>query len=329
MQREPSDTLSTASGDYSSQLSTEITVKPLSAGCGTATAHHGEIFQGVLEVSEGRLKRGLVSLPCGIFRSEATFFPDKSGIVRVEPVWKIKTRKAVELALSYCGKRHWGGVLKICSTIPVGWGLGSSTSDVTAAIRAVADAFGVRIEARIIASLAVQAESASDSTMFNENLVLFAQREGVIIEDLKGSLPALEVLGFNTDLSARGIDTLSFLPVRYSWWEVEAFRPLVGLLRRAIDTQNPHLIGHVATASAHINQRHMPKPHYDFLKQVVHEVGALGLQVAHSGTVVGFLFDPADSQNESRIQGARRMISEMGFDETWRFKTRATGYTNL
>jgi uncharacterized protein involved in propanediol utilization len=326
MQREPSDTLTPAGEDYSARLATEIAIKPLGAGCGTATAHHGEIFQGVVEISEGRLRRGLVSLPCGIFRSEATFFPDRSGVVQVEPVWKIKTRKAVELALGYCGKRHWGGLLNICSTIPVGWGLGSSTSDVTAAIRAVADSFGVKIESRAIASLAVQAESASDSTMFDENIVLFAQREGVIIEDLKGSLPALEVLGFNADHTARGVDTLSLLPARYSWWEVEAFRPLVGLLRRAIGTQNPYLIGQVASASAHINQRHLPKPHYDLLKQVEREVGALGLQVAHSGTVVGFLFDPYDSQTEGRIQGARRMLSETGFDETWRFQTRETGY---
>lgn len=327
MQREPPDTFTSANEDYSSTLTREIAIESLGGtGCGTATAHHGELFQGVVEISEGRLRRGLVSLPCGIFRSEATFFPNRSGVVQVEPVWKIKTRKAIELALSYCDKRHLGGVLNICSTIPVGWGLGSSTSDVTAAIRAVASSFGVKVESRVIASLAVQAESASDSTMFNENIVLFAQREGVIIEDLKGSLPALDVLGFNSDHTARSLDTLSLLPARYTWWEVEAFRPLVGLLRRAIETQNPYLIGQVAAASAHINQKHLPKPHYDFFKKVEHEVGALGLQVAHSGTVVGFLFDPYDSQTESRIQGARRMLSDLGFDQTWRFQTRETSY---
>ena len=290
-------------------------------GYGSAIAHHGELLQGVLETSRGRLKRGLVSLPCSIFKSEARFIPDSLGVVKVDPVWKIKARKAVELTLARYGKSRTGGLLRVRSNTPVGWGLGSSTSDVTAAIRAVADAFGDRLSERDIAALAVMAESASDSIMFSENTVLFAQREGVVIEQFEGVLPPLEVLGFNTDPAGAGIDTLEFVPARYAWHEIESFRPLVGLLRQAIAAQDGRLVGQVATASAEINQKHLPKPNFQTLKQVMTRTGALGLQVAHSGTVVGLLFDPYDEHKESRMGDARRLVAELGFDDSWRFRT--------
>jgi uncharacterized protein involved in propanediol utilization len=130
-------------------------------------------------------------------------------------------------------------------------------------------------------------------------------------------LPALEVLGFNTD--PHGVDTLTFPPARYTWWEIEAFRPLVGLIRRAAYSQDPALVGQAASASARINQRHLPKPRFDQLEAVVEAVGALGLQVAHSGTLVGLLFDPADPLLDERINEAQALLAEMTFDTTWRF----------
>ena len=312
------------SGEFDSKVSREKHKEiALKTGRGSASAHHGEIFQGVLEGAPGRLQRGLVSLPCSIFKSEATFYPDLSGIVRVDPAWKIKTLNAVKLTLDFLGKNGWGGLLKTSSNVPVGWGLGSSTSDVTAAIRAVADGFRDRITPKDIAHLAVRAETASDSLMFDERMVLFAQREGVIIEDFNGFLPEIEVLGFNTDPSGKGVNTLDFIPVRYSWWEIEAFRPLIGRLRRAVETQNPYCIGEVATASANINQNHLPKPRYHDVLSIKEKVNAIGLQVAHSGTVMGLIFDPLDTRKDSQIRHAKSMLEDLGFDQCWRFRTSA------
>src|SRR5215467_14198483 len=132
-------------------------------GRGTAIAHHGELFQGVVEGSSGRLHRSLVSLPCRIFKSDATFIPLRNRKINVEPEWKVKALRGVQLALDYTGYGGWGGALRIDSNIAVGWGLGSSNSDVTAAICAVADGLERRLLPEEIAYLAVQAETASDS----------------------------------------------------------------------------------------------------------------------------------------------------------------------
>jgi uncharacterized protein involved in propanediol utilization len=297
-------------------------------GYGTATAHHGELFQGVVRGADLRLHYGLISLPCGIFQSEATFIPDSTGKIKVTPDWKIKALKAAELTLASIDPEHhnlFGGQLQIHSNIPVGWGLGSSSSDVTAAIRAVADSFQRKLCAKEIALLAVKAETASDSVMFGEDVVVFAQREGMVLEELGGVLPELEVLGFNTDPTGSGIDTLGVSPVDYSWWEIEAFRPMLGLLRHAVRTQNPRLLGQVACASAYINQQHLPKPHFEQLERLKNLVSAVGLQVAHSGTVVGLLFEPAGARTDSRIKLAQTLIEEMGFGKSWYFQIKNPG----
>jgi uncharacterized protein involved in propanediol utilization len=290
-------------------------------GTSSTRAHHGEIFQGVVVEPNGRLQRGLISLMCETLCSEASFFPNDSNTVRVTPSWKVKARRAAEVTLEFGRARCKGGHLEVQSNVPPGWGFGSSTSDVTAAIGAVAATLGVKIPADVVAQLAVEAETASDSLMFADRVVLFAHREGVIIEDFGGTLPALEIVGFNTDPEGRGIDTLSVVPAHYSWWEIEAFRPLLGLMRKAINAQDPYLVGRVASASARINQRYLPKPHFDRLEKLSEETGALGVQVAHSGTVMGLLFNPREEDLAQRVEYAKAILAEIGFASTWNFRT--------
>lgn len=294
-------------------------------GYGGAMAHHGELLQGVFQGADGRLKRVLVSIPCGIFKSEVRFTPNGSSVVEVEPKWKIKSRRAVNLTLTSLGKPECGGLVQISSNVPVGWGLGSSTSDVTAAIRATADCLGERLTPYAIAALAVCAETACDATMFDEQMVLFAQREGIVVEDFRSSLPKLEVLGFNTSSNGHGIDTIGFPPAHYSSWEIEAFRPMVGLLRRAAYLRNPQLLGQVASASATINQHYLPKPHFQNLKAISEEVSAVGVQVAHTGTIAGLLFDPVDPLKERRIEKAQALLATIGIKHTWLFQTSGNG----
>lgn len=294
---------------------------PCRIGSGSAIAHHGELFQGVVEGREGRIHRALVSLPCRIFTSEATFIPMRESQVVVEPAWKVKALRAAELTLVCCVGSGWGGLLRISSNIQVGWGLGSSTSDVTAAIRATAAAFNKKLRPSEIALLAVEAEMASDSIMFGDNVVLFGHREGMVLEDMGGPLPSLDVLGFNTDPTGVGLNTLALAPARYSWWEVEAFKPLIGLLRHAVQTQDARLLGRVATASSDINQRFLPKPDLEELKTLARNVGAVGLQVAHSGTTVGLLFDSHRDELSAQVRKARALISEMGFGNCWHFRS--------
>jgi hypothetical protein len=135
--------------------------------------------------------------------------------------------------------------------------------------------------------------------MFDQRALLFAQRRGVLLEDLGQPLPNLEVLGFNTD--PEGVDTLRFPPARYTWAEIEAFRPLLGLLRQAVRHQDAELCGRVATASARI--QHLPSPLIGWRRWWAR--GRSGLQVAHS-TPWWACSSRDDTDKEDRIAEARR-----------------------
>ena len=45
-----------------------------------------------------------------------------------------------------------------------------------------------------------------------------------------------------------------------------------------------------------------------------------GVQVAHSGTVAGFLFDPDDDAG-GRVEHARAGLARLGLCESWEFST--------
>jgi uncharacterized protein involved in propanediol utilization len=184
--------------------------------------------------------------------------------------------------------------------VPVGLGMGSSTSDVIAATRAVTDCYGVRLAPEEIARLAVLAERASDSIMIDDRVVLFAHREGRVLEVLGYGLPPLVVVGCVSQ-TAPCVDTLEFPQAEYDEREVATFQVLRAALRRAVSTGDASLLGRVATASARINQRFLPKPELDFLIGLSSQVGATGVQVAHSGTVVGLLFDARRPDLAARV----------------------------
>jgi uncharacterized protein involved in propanediol utilization len=294
--------------------------RPFRTGRGEVRAHHGEIVQGIFYSPEGTLEHGLVTLPCSLFATRATFRPLRSGPLTVEPGDRSRARTAARLTLDALGRTGWGGSIRIEGNVPLRWGCGSSTTDVLATVRAVADAFGTVLEPQWLARICVAAETASDSLMYGPaRAVLFAQRRGSVLLELGGPLPPVRVLGFNTEFD-RGVETLALPPVPYTSWEAEAFQPILGLLRRAVERQDAALLGRVATASTVIMQRHRPKRHMPELLRLSREVGATGVQVAHSGTVAGFLFEPGPRAPE-RIERARAGLRGLDVRDSWEFST--------
>jgi uncharacterized protein involved in propanediol utilization len=153
-----------------------------------------------------------------------------------------------------------------------------------------------------------------------DRAVLFAHREGVVLEELGPRLPALEVLGVDTDTDG-AVHTLDYPPAAYDWRQIQFFRTLIAGVRRAIRHRDLPLLGRVATASAAINQQFLPKPLFSELRCLADWVEALGVAVAHSGTVLSILFDPADPRLEAKVDHARKELESLGIPSIVRFRT--------
>ncbi|AZO14733.1 kinase [Mesorhizobium sp. M2A.F.Ca.ET.043.05.1.1] len=296
-----------------------------SVGTGTAIAHHGELIQGVFKDDGGRLHRGLVTLPIAGLRSEASFARSDDDAIVVHPDHKIKASAAARLTLDFLNVTG-GGVLTLQSSIPVGHGYGSSTADVVASIRAVAATLKIQLRPSSIGRLAVAAERASDAIAFDDHAVLFAQREGVVIENFGGALPPLLLLGFKAK-DGIPVDTLQLPPARYDSAEIQEFGVLRALVARAVRHQDPDLLGRAASASAVISQRHLPKQGFHEVAEIARRAGACGVQVAHSGSLFGLIFDLFASNLKRRAALVAQQIRRAGFKDVDVHLVNAEGWT--
>ncbi|MER5299994.1 GHMP kinase [Streptomyces lasiicapitis] len=294
-------------------------------GTGHAACHHGEILQGVFLDDRGRRRAGLVTLPMSSLGTRAEFVRRPGAEdVTVLPADRTKALRAATYAMAecatHCQEPLCGGELKLTGNIPVGLGMGSSSSDVIAAVRAVADAFGVLLAPEAVARLAVRAERASDPLMLDGRPLLFAQREGRVLEELGAALPPAVVVGCALG-GGRPVDTLA-LPARgYDDEDVRGYERLRDLLRRAVATADPVLLGHVATESARRGQRVLPHEEFGELTAIAGRVGAVGVQVAHSGNVAGLLFDPAAPDLRGRLRRCSQALTAAGIPATYTFAT--------
>jgi uncharacterized protein involved in propanediol utilization len=277
-------------------------------GVGVAGRHHGEILQGAVR-RDGELLPCLITMPlCGAGSAARYVSAETSegwplgspgstcrvAALDVVPAWKRKAEKAARLALAFIGAPA-GGRLEIECSVATGVGLGSSTCDVVAAIRAVCGFHGVTLDACDVARLAVEAEGACDPLMFDGEMVLFAQRHGRVLESFGRWVPRYTLLSIDTDEGDRGIDTLGLPLPDYTHAELTAFEDMLRRARAAFTSCDLAAIGAIATESATVNQRFLPLRQFRAIRELADEYRALGVQISHSGTVAGVLFDAARS----------------------------------
>nr|WP_237536797.1 hypothetical protein [Streptomyces sp. SID5785] len=201
--------------------------------------------------------------------------------------------------------------------------MGSSTSDVLAAVRAVADSFGLRPGPGTVARIAVRAERACDPLMLDGRPRLFAQRHGRTLEVLGQALPPLVVVGCTLG-GGHPVDTLALPAPHPTDRDVDAYEELRAQLRRAIRDRDPALLGRVATAGARRGRLARGHEGFDTLTGLAERAGAVGVQIAHSGCVAGVLFDPADPGAARRVRRCARALEREGLPVTRTFTTIGT-----
>ena len=144
---------------------------------------------------------------------------------------------------------------------------------------------------------------------------LLATEDGTVLDVLGTAFPSLALLTVAIS-PPHPISAAGFPAPRYDFEEVEMFRSLHRVLRCAIGNADVPLLGRVATASARIHQRRVPKPRFGDLLNVAASFGACGLAIDPGQSGVALIFDPARRGWRWSMRGAARAFRELGMCRT-------------
>lgn len=286
-----------------------------------AGSHTGEVLQGV-EVLQGlpdhlqddRLQhpdavRFLMDLPCDALFSTATVIvTNGTGQITVTPTGSTKATYAAEALLALLGLDSTLDIhIGLDSNIAKGRGLGSSSADVRAVLKALACVLELRLDNDGLDKLTVAAEGATNPA--SRDPTLFCHRLGFTIAH-RSRWPDVAVLAFD-DTSAPNVDTDAYRPAVYDAEAVGRFGLLARAALAAITASDGKGLGIVASTSADINDQFLPRRHgscLDNLRRIVRATDALGYAVSHSGTVGGILYATSSVDLPRRLQQAAEQL---------------------
>ena len=258
-------------------------------GRATAPGTCGELAQGMLD--------GVICLatcPIDMYSTAAVELWPGEGLVTA-PDDSPKAARAVQATLEYLDATGLDARLALESNLPRGKGMASSTADVSAAIAATASATGRKLTPVEVAGVALSVEP-SDGIMF-PGIVVFDHRNGSICRPLGQPPPmGVVVLDFGGE-----VDTLEFNSVERDnalRRQEPRMTEAVSLIEAGIRRCDPSLIGRGATISSVANQEISYNPHLDSALELLMELGAYGVNIAHSGTVIGLLLPDQRSLQE-------------------------------
>lgn len=201
------------------------------------------------------------------------------------------------------------------STIPLAKGMASSTADIAATAQATARHFGTHLSEATLASLCVQLEP-TDSTLFRQ-LTLFDHQTATT--QIPGNwLPPLDILLLESPQTLNTADYHRRDRHQALLDNAATLAQAWALFSQAMQNQDCRKLGEATTLSARASQKLLPKPQFDKLLCIVEQSDIYGLNVAHSGSVVGLLFD-ADSHDSEKLLW---LLQQRGIRESYPWQHR-------
>jgi len=273
------------------------------AGVGTSFGTFGELLQGALP---GPGQDFLVTLPIARWTTAVLSLAPGTDELLVRPAGKHKALRAARIALARYGVRS-GGTLTLTSDLPEGKGMSSSSADLVATVRAVGAALGVAVSPADTEACLRQIEP-TDGLMYHE-MVAFYHRK-VKLHRVLGPAPPLTIVGID---EGGQVDTVRFNAARpvITAAERREYRVLLDRLGTALAGGDLTEVGQVCTRSAVLNQPRCHKRSLERAMEISRDVRALGVTVAHSGTIVGVVISGADPWHDGKLRDAVTACTEI------------------
>lgn len=257
---------------------------------GICPASCGEFVQGILDKDEY-----LSSYAIDLYSTAEV--EEKLKDINIGPS---KSRRAIEKVFERFNlpiRESKNISLNIHSDIPVGKGMASSTADIGATIVATLGLIKKNLTSEEISYIASTIEP-TDSTYIEKNVV-FNPLNGEVIKylgNIKNS--KVVILEPNKTLDTMKIrNTPNYKDIKIQNKEIinEAFY----LLEEGIRNNELSLVGRATTLSSLANENIDKKEGLKEIIEISQNYGAYGVNIAHSGTVIGILMDK--SMNDKRL----------------------------
>ncbi|WP_129596157.1 propanediol utilization protein [Anaerophilus nitritogenes] len=241
----------------------------------------GELLQGYIKDGEK-----LISYPIDIY-SVVTLEECKN------PIRDNNKKKAIEAmykTLNFFGQSFQIGdniSLDIHSDIPIEKGMASSTADLAATILATATYLGKQITDEDLAKICTQIEP-TDSTIFKK-LTLFDHLKGIKVKSFDWN-PNLDIWVLE---SRDQVNTQTFRKNNYEALRIqnkENIEKAYEVFEKSYLKKDFHLLGKSANISSMTNQNILYKNRLEEIIDIALNMNCYGVNVAHSGTVLGILF---------------------------------------
>lgn len=235
----------------------------------------GELFQGVLNGEEFILSYG-IDLRSWAILSEGGQFPVVPRGQKVQEVLNL-------LPFSLFGIL-WQG-----SQLPIGKGFSSSTTDMLVSLGLAYSSAGKNLLPEDLTAMCTKIE-ATDSVAFGHWTVINPLTGRVLYTTQWKPNLYVYVLEPNHTQMTSQLPRMTESP----HYPQKTSALLFGDFVLACEKEDLVAIGEIATRSSRLNNKRLPKPYLEDIIQLAEKYSFLGVNIAHSGTVVGILLKEED-----------------------------------
>lgn len=191
--------------------------------------------------------------------------------------------------------------------LPIARGMASSTADIIATLRCYAKYMGVNLTHKITTDVLRQVER-SDSVFINQP-VLFCSSQNSVIHYFNPIRPLYCLYMHDHRGQVNTEDTRELLIAHYEAHYSE-YKQLWFQTITAFEENNLKAICHCSTLSAQLSQKVLPKNSFQSLLDNTKRFNADGILVAHTGTVIGYLY--CEKPSIHLIESVSLMFKSLG-----------------
>ncbi|MCP3802176.1 hypothetical protein NLX83_23185 [Allokutzneria sp. A3M-2-11 16] len=273
----------------------------------------GELFQGPM-TRHGERAIALVSFP--VDRHAWAYFTPDGGSARPRPAFP-KSARAVELFLWHYGIELPAGTWSTHSELTVGVGMASSTADIVATLRCLFRFTGIRYDQAVVIKILAAIERAD--SVFLDEFALYLSARHEVVRTLGARV------GFHTCFVSAGaaVDTAGVTPLLLEHYAAhdKSYVDCLGELLAGFSAGDHARIARASTHSATLSQKVLPKDGFAEVLAQRRRFGADGIFVAHTGSLLGYLFRRRPSRvlmdelsSFFRMLGMQCSFASGGFD---------------